>query len=442
MTPGHAIPAHEFQTVGPTTMALWNEGEKKQEAAQMMAAEGHKTAALHTAMQAQADKDAALQQEQRAQAAMQARQQHLMQVQEQMNRDADALGKEKDFGPRGTNLGEVLAVALGGFAHGFSGGKIQNLAWDIVRKRMDDDVAAKAAAFGAKRASFDAKQRQFNNLVQTYGMDPAKDMWAAAQRDRVAADIKLQAASSSIPEIQAAAEAKMADMQGEADKFRAKAFVGYQQASATGPTYGDENLPGVALSQKEHNARMLKKEERGEEHGYKLEEEANKQLVQKSKDDRGLQVKLPDGRIIRAGTAPEATEIKKDIAASESVKELVGEVKKLRQKLGWGGRLAGRTLGPSLVPKDTAQTVRQLQEKQTELMGAYKEILGTLQEGEQKRVLNSIGNVLSQDESVDASLDSLAQIPERKVRAHLRTQIPDESSVETSAAPIQERQLK
>jgi hypothetical protein len=438
MTPGQSVPAREVLTAGPTQMALMNRSFQLQQEANRDLVEGKKSAALHEAMGAQVDADEARKQEAEAIARQRAQMAHLAQVQQSMNDDTAALAKDKITAPE-PNMLQIIGVALGAFANGFSGGRVQNVAWDIVRKNLDDQVAAQQSAINSKRTALDAKQRQFQNLVQTYGMDPAKDLYAAALRDRVAAEARQRAAASAIPQIAAEGDARAKELEAEADKLRASAFVGYRQASATAPQYMVNGIP-IPVSGQTAFQTLEKGQERGEEHGYKLEEEAAKQTAQSSKDDKGLQVKLPDGRVIKAGTPVEATEIKKEVATAESARELVGEIKAIRQKLGFGGRVAGNTAPTILLPKDTAAAVRQLNEKQVELMGTYHDTLGTLQKEEQALVRKAIGNVLSPDPSVDASLDAVVQIPERKIRARLRTQTSEGPSAPT--APIKESPLK
>ena len=275
MMPGQRIPAREVQTIGPRSEALIRGGSALEREAVLDRLEGKKTALLHAAMQGSVDADEAATQRDAYAKRMADHQAHLEEVRSSMDADAAALGRDKIVEPT-PNFAQVLGVALGGFAHGFSGGKIQNTAWEIVKKQMENDLQVQQMRINSKRGALDAKQRQFQNLVQTYGMDSAKDMWAASQRDYAAAKIREAAAASGIPEIQAEAEAKIKEMKGEEMKLMGSAWLKYQQPTATAPQYMVRNAEGSLIPIPVGSAKAFEQESKLAEqrvaHGNKLEE--------------------------------------------------------------------------------------------------------------------------------------------------------------------------
>ncbi|WP_394825026.1 hypothetical protein [Pendulispora albinea] len=240
MMRGGTTPAREVPTMGETQLKLLNKAQQERAHGLEVASEFEKKAATQQAMAATVRQDEA---EAQMRAATQARaleQQRLDAANDDMRKASTdiAATKDTDFWADNSVGGKIgMALALGLGQLGASLTKGQNSAMQILQSQIDSDIKTKQMNFQRKLALRDSAQQRFNNLANQIGLDSAKDVYAAAARERVASRADQIAASLKIPEIDANAAKLKASMSADADEFRAKAALKYVAAQKTAPQY-------------------------------------------------------------------------------------------------------------------------------------------------------------------------------------------------------------
>jgi len=82
----------------------------------------------------------------------------------------------------------IIGIALGGFAHGFSGGKIKNSALEMMQKEIDRDIDAQKADVKNKRAAVGEQRTLYAMARERFGDDQAAheytkaNLWRQAER--------------------------------------------------------------------------------------------------------------------------------------------------------------------------------------------------------------------------------------------------------------------
>jgi len=75
----------------------------------------------------------------------------------------------------------MIGIALGGFAHGFSGGKIQNTALQMMQKEIDRDIDAQKSDLANRRASLAQKKTLYGMARERFGDEQMAHQWALKQ---------------------------------------------------------------------------------------------------------------------------------------------------------------------------------------------------------------------------------------------------------------------
>lgn len=240
-------PAHEALVAGPTQIGLYNQAQSDRQAGVKAEAEGQKQSALHSAITASVARDDALAREQGAQQAMAEHQKQLDAKRAKLDAAAQELDANKptDFWSdksTGQRIGIALATALVAGGQTLAGGN-PALGHQMLQSMIDNDLRTKQARYGVARDKRDVAQNQFDNLAHQIGMDPAKDMWQAAIKDKMAAQAEIQAASSKLPLIQANADKMAANLRAEAAEHHANAFIKWVPAQGGGTKYMVDGIP-------------------------------------------------------------------------------------------------------------------------------------------------------------------------------------------------------
>lgn len=67
-----------------------------------------------------------------------------------------------------SRLGAAIAVAIGGFAEAYSGGRVRNTALDILNTAIAQDIEAQKSTLGAKQSALQAEQNAYGRLLNKY----------------------------------------------------------------------------------------------------------------------------------------------------------------------------------------------------------------------------------------------------------------------------------
>jgi len=230
-------PAHESLQAGPTQIGLLNRATEGRVGGVEEATRLQQEAVLRQAMQASVAREDA---EARAQGAAQAMAAHQKRLDDANDRIGQANQRLQQQVPItdywsdrgiGKQIVAGLSIALSEFGKALSGAGGPNPALQMIQQDMDRDLKTKELRAqqqerGAMLAR-DVGQQHFDNLVREFGLDPAKDIYAGAMRDKLAAEAEMRAAATKLPEIQAQAATVAANLRAEADDYKAKALLKY-----------------------------------------------------------------------------------------------------------------------------------------------------------------------------------------------------------------------
>lgn len=310
VTQGAGIPQHEALRVGPTAIGYLNAADAAKMQGAETSAEYEKKAALQQAMAATVTRDEAQAQIQAAQEAQAAHQKALT--------DAGAKVQEATQAPQATpitdywadrstfqRVGTALMIGLAGFGQAISGDKGQNPAMQMLQNEMDRDLRTKQLRFQqqteASKGKKDVAQQQFDNLVKQVGMDSAKDIWAAGQRQKVAAQADIAAAEAKIPQTDANLASLKASLLAQADERKANAV---QLIAAQGgqQQYIHPDL-GVPMSRKEYLDYVQKRSLEGQQQEGRVQIEGLKTGAKGGEGTKFIAEKLQAANIPRTLSA-------------------------------------------------------------------------------------------------------------------------------------------
>lgn len=340
-----ATPAHEALRVGPTQIGLLNRAEGERIAGVEGAAEFEKKAALQQAMAATVARDEAAAQMQAQQQAEADQQKQLAEAGAKVRAASESTQQTPitDYWAdrsTGKKIGNALMIGLAGFGQAISGDKGPNQAMAMLQGEMDRDLRTKQLRFQQQseqnKNKKDIGQQQFDNLVRQFGMVPAKDMWAAAQRQKVAAEASIQAATAKIPETDANLVKLKSDLLAQADERRATALMQYIPAQGGQQQYIHPDL-GVQMSRKEYLEYVQKRSLEGQQQEGRVQIEGLKAGAKGGEGTKFIAEKLQAANIPRTLSAVD--DAAKDYGA--------GDGKPVDESgLGPGGKYVWETYGP------------------------------------------------------------------------------------------------
>lgn len=291
---GGGTPQHEMLTKGSTALGLENEANDLRIQSARDQGDALKTQGLQEAMAARVHQDEAAEKVRSAAALDAAQQQSLTDANNKVHSAVDAT---KNIAPitdywadRSTfqHIGTAISMALAGFGQAISGDKGPNPVMANLQHAMDADLKTKQLRFQQQSAGLSQKrdeaQQQFDNLVKQYGMQPAMQITAAAAREKVAADMEMQAATSKIAGAGANVAKTVAELRADADERRAGA-VKLVQAAGGETQYVDPEI-GIPMTRKEIAAYREKKAIENQQQGGRLDLEGAKEVAKAHSPDK------------------------------------------------------------------------------------------------------------------------------------------------------------
>lgn len=228
----------------------------------------------------------------------------------------------------GTDLTIAIGGAIGGFLSGLQGGT-DNQFMKTINQIIDRDIDAQKASAAAAQANVANARGIYAMMRERFGDDAqAKTAQRAYLLDQARMEAEKRAVSSQSVQVQEQARLAMSqlDKASALEKAKLVDMQEYRPAQVVGGA-----APGM------------------------------------KKEDMGLLVRLPDGRMVQARTEKEAQALRGSIPAVQEIRQLANDIDRMR------------TVGNLLSPKDRAL----LETKGARLVGAVKEAvnLGTLDNG-------------------------------------------------------------
>lgn len=269
-TPG--VAAHEVLNQGQTQIGLHNRANETLQSSAAEQTEFAKKAALHQAMGARVAEDASDARVAQAAADKAAEQKMVSQSASAVKQASAGIGKEdKGFWAdqsTGGKIGMILAMGLSRLGAGI--GHQQDTTLPMLQAVMDQDLKTKQMNNQKGIAAKDAAQEQFNNTVKQIGLAPASDAYAAAMRDKVAAQAAQVTASVKLPEIEANGAALRAKLSAEKDEYMANSVLKHVAATKAADKYA---LPGnpIPVSGEKAFGALEKRQENATEQQGKLD---------------------------------------------------------------------------------------------------------------------------------------------------------------------------
>jgi len=268
-----------------------------------------------------------------------ARQQYVNETQA-LRREIDSAASQVAKGPErlerdgGEQALSAIAMALGAFGAALTGG--QNYAMQIVNKRIDDAVAQKRAEWEAKRDQLGAKQTQFGNLVQQFGISGAENIMKAAQAERIAAEMQQEAARKGISESNQSFLKTLGDINAMQDKWKGDA-VAYVQPMR-GQTMVIDPRTGLPMELGKYSEKQLDQANKldlaGVENEGKLAlKQAEGEAKQAGERSALFVATGPNGLGHFAPTEKEAISQRGVITAKDVVAPMVDRMMELRKKI-------------------------------------------------------------------------------------------------------------
>lgn len=253
------LPAREVLTEGPTGLALNKQIYEAQREGLEGQVEAQKTGALQAGIHAQIRADEAQKKVDDAAALQAAQQKNLQDANEKVKAATD---EGKNVAPitdywadRSTfqRIGSAIAIGLAGFGQAISRSGGPNPAMQMLQADMDRDLQTKQLRFKAQTEAGskkrDVAQQYYDNMVKQFGLQPANELMAAAQREKVAAEIDQQAAAQKLPELQANGVKMAADLRAQQLTHQENALK-YIQAQKGEDMYVDPNI-GIPMKRAE-----------------------------------------------------------------------------------------------------------------------------------------------------------------------------------------------
>lgn len=234
----------------------------------------------------------------------------------------------------------LISVGLGGFAQGYSGGRLPNTALDMLNRAIDQDIEAQKANLATKRGAVAEAGNMYGLARQRLGDDRAAAEWVRSQqREMVANTLRRFEAEARDPQLQNKAaqlavkyetEAQqgrlgIAAMRAGEDERRRAAQAAAMAAAQRGPS----------LKDLEAMARIKKLE--AETGAIQGEAGVGPGGAVTGKRAAELQARYVPSLGAIAGSPKQADDLNEGIAAAERTKQVLGEMKRLRLEGSTGG---------------------------------------------------------------------------------------------------------
>jgi len=422
LIPGRTSPAHEVADIGPTQAKIADAAFGVQNEGAERAHDITGRQYLNQAMAAQVRIDDAARQQAEATAARTKFMQDAQKVEQDVNQQVQQLANTKINPNRSwenrsaLSKGlDLLAVALGGFAQGHSGGRIPNLAMQALQKETDDDIEAQKASMENRRNAIAAKNSQFSQLVQRYGMSGAEQMWGAAQTQRLMAEADQMAARNGISQNDANLVQTKTALAVKRDEYLSNA-IKYVHATSGGPMVVDPEtgatVPYDWYSKKVTENKLATKHdvtmEQAKTEGQ-LQVEGAKAQTERQKDLSKGQVRLLDGRVLNAGDTTAAAKIREADQNSEDALRTIDKALAIRAKHDMGGKLAGYATAAT-EPLARRADMQQLETASTDLAIHYGHSMGARTTPQEIEMLKAAqGKITKPGPEGDAALKLLRE---------------------------------
>jgi len=155
----------------------------------------------------------------------------------------------QNYWAKGSGFGQalsLLAVALGGFAEGYSGGRLKNTALDQLNRNIDQDIEAQKANLATKRGALAESQNIYGLARQKFGDDQSAMDYTRARQNEALKNASLRFAGEARTEkLKLAAQnaaahfgnqeklydLKVRQLYADADAARLRAAAGAQAAA-------------------------------------------------------------------------------------------------------------------------------------------------------------------------------------------------------------------
>lgn len=291
---GAGTPQHEVLTKGQTALAYENKAEQQRLEGVDEQTSAAQTAATNQMLSAAVQRDDAERRVQEAAALQVAQQKSLAEANDKVHSATEAT---KNVAPitdywadRSTfqHIGSAIMIGLAGIGQAISGDHGENPAMKNLQNAMDMDLRTKQLRFQQQSAGLNAKkdeaQQHFDNMVKQFGMEPATQIMAAAQRDKVAAQVDMDAAATKNQMVIANGAKMSADLRADANERRAGA-VKLIQASKAEDQYFDPEL-GVWTTRKELAAFREKKALENQQQSGRLDVESVKERAKANSPEK------------------------------------------------------------------------------------------------------------------------------------------------------------
>lgn len=318
----------------------------------------------------------------------------------------------------GQKVSGIIGVALGGFLQGARGGP--NPALEMINTAIERDIKAQEFGYAAAREGAQAKQNAFSLAMQKYNsVDVARSLARAAALDAVQAQFGQQKALYAGTEAANRADMAMAQLEQDKTNQIAQGIRFIPQAQAAGERKFYDRRFGTVLTNNQMLARGDKIEDR--EHGLAtigvqgevdltkgVTLEEVKARVAGQKDQRGLQVALPNGDVVKAPNEGEATKLRELAVSMQTAKDLAKEAKAIRENSTFRA-----------TPEARAR-LKQIQANMVTAFGVQNK-LGALSDADMQLAVDGTANLFDFGSGVDARLDRTMQQSDAAVRRYVRT---------------------
>lgn len=241
-------PGGEVPTVGPHAQKLLELADEAQSYAATEVAKERDSRFFKNYLQAQVDEESAQAQMAGAEAK---REEFLGKVDALQNEikgevarlatikeDPDRLWNSKSDAQK---VGAFIAIGLGGFLRSHNGGR--NVALDQINHEVERDIQAQRTNYERQANSVRARQSEFGQLVQRYGMTGAEQIYGAAQTRAIMARAAKMAAQNGISETAVQYQSFIGDLDAAAARREAAGLkLVAPSLTQQAPVYFDERI--------------------------------------------------------------------------------------------------------------------------------------------------------------------------------------------------------
>lgn len=312
---------------------------------------------------------------------------------------AQRVDPDRFWASRGTDqkIGAMVAMALGGFLEGFSGGRIKNNGMEMINRAIDRDIAAQEFAYNAMRESVSGKKTAFAMAMEKYqNEDAARTAARAASLEAAQAQMAQLGALYKGTDAANRAEMAMADLEQRKADQRLK-FSQFVQAQSYGPTYFDTRT-GMPVTQGHIQARYEKGEDMGYETAQKIMTEQAKAQAEAAakgapdarKDQRDRESRwVPTSSTGKGYFAPTEKEAVDHREAQVATQEIIDLLDRIDKDSGSFMERVGRSASPV-----TTDTEKRIKTNSKALLGAINraEKFGAMDKGTQEILQEMTGN--------------------------------------------------